>query len=55
MLNDKRILFDYVIQLTGNQQIYAILGGLHLLNATGQRIAETIRTLTTGFITDYRY
>jgi 7,8-dihydropterin-6-yl-methyl-4-(beta-D-ribofuranosyl)aminobenzene 5'-phosphate synthase len=32
----------YVGKLTGQRQIYAVLGGMHLLNATSERINQTI-------------
>lgn len=33
---------DYVSQLTGYKKIYAVIGGMHLLNANSIRIAKTI-------------
>ena len=33
---------DYVQHLTGGRPIYAVMGGLHLLSASSERIAQTI-------------
>ena len=34
---------DYVIKLTGCEKIYAVIGGMHLLNANHNRIENTIK------------
>jgi len=36
---------EYVSQLTGLQQIYAIIGGSHLVSASNQRLQQTINEL----------
>jgi 7,8-dihydropterin-6-yl-methyl-4-(beta-D-ribofuranosyl)aminobenzene 5'-phosphate synthase len=33
---------DYISKLTGRNEIYAVIGGMHLLNASQTRIAKTI-------------
>ena len=35
-------ILDYISQLTGYKQIYAVIGGMHLLNADKTRIENTI-------------
>ncbi len=35
---------DYINKLTGGKNIYAVIGGMHLLNANPARIANTIET-----------
>ena len=35
----------YVTALTGKQQIYAVLGGMHLMNVSEQRLARTLDAL----------
>jgi len=35
---------DYISKLTGEKSIYAVIGGMHLLNASPIRIASTIET-----------
>lgn len=35
---------DYITKLTGGKNIYAVVGGTHLLNANSVRIANTIKT-----------
>ena len=35
---------DYISKLTGDKNIYAVIGGMHLLNANQVRIANTIDT-----------
>ena len=35
-------MLEYIRQLTGGRPIHTLLGGLHLLNASSQRIAKTI-------------
>ena len=36
---------DYISKLTGYKKIYAVIGGMHLLNASQVRIANTIEAL----------
>ncbi len=38
-------ILDYISKLTGEKSIYAIIGGMHLLNASPIRITKTIETL----------
>ena len=33
---------DYAVKLTGKERIYSIIGGLHLLNSSQERIERTI-------------
>ena len=35
---------DYISKLTGQNEIYAVIGGMHLLNASQMRITNTIET-----------
>ena len=35
---------DYVTKLTDNKHIYAVIGGFHLLNASSERLEQTIET-----------
>jgi len=35
-------IIDYISQLTGQNEVYAVIGGMHLLNASSVRIANTI-------------
>ena len=36
---------DYIAELTGRDRIHAVLGGMHLVRATPQRLEETIKAL----------
>ena len=36
---------DYISNLTGQNKVYAVIGGMHLLNANQMRINKTIETL----------
>ena len=36
---------DYILKLTGEKRIYAVLGGMHLLHASSERIDMTIKAL----------
>ncbi len=36
---------DYIAELTGRDQVYAVLGGMHLLRATPQRLEATVAAL----------
>lgn len=36
---------DCITKLTGGKEIYALMGGMHLLNASQKRIVETIKVL----------
>ena len=36
---------DYIAELTGQVQVYAVLGGMHLVNATPQRLEATVAAL----------
>jgi 7,8-dihydropterin-6-yl-methyl-4-(beta-D-ribofuranosyl)aminobenzene 5'-phosphate synthase len=36
---------DYICALTGEEQVHALLGGMHLLNADEHRLEQTIRCL----------
>ena len=36
---------DYISNLTGQNKVYAVIGGMHLLNASQMRIENTIETL----------
>jgi 7,8-dihydropterin-6-yl-methyl-4-(beta-D-ribofuranosyl)aminobenzene 5'-phosphate synthase len=38
-------ILDYVAKLTGQNHIYAIIGGMHLLNASAERIERTIKEI----------
>jgi 7,8-dihydropterin-6-yl-methyl-4-(beta-D-ribofuranosyl)aminobenzene 5'-phosphate synthase len=38
-------IMDYVAKLTGRNEIYAVIGGMHLLNASPARIVKTIEAL----------
>jgi len=37
-------ILDYISKLTGQNEIYAVIGGMHLLNASQMRITNTIET-----------
>jgi len=41
---------DYVAKLSGDQRIYAVLGGMHLINATAQRIERTIKAFRRYYV-----
>ncbi len=36
---------DYIAHLTGQQKIYAVIGGMHLLHATSDRLQATLEAL----------
>ena len=36
-------ILDYISKLTGEKNIYAVIGGMHLLNASPTRIENTIK------------
>ena len=36
---------NYIAKLTGKDRIYGVIGGMHLLNASGERIEETAQAL----------
>jgi len=36
---------DYIVNLTGEKHIYAVLGGMHLLHASSERIDRTIEAI----------
>jgi len=36
-------ILDYISNLTGCEKIYAVIGGMHLLNASPKRITNTIK------------
>lgn len=38
-------ILDYISKLTGLRKVYALIGGMHLHNASPMRIANTIQTL----------
>ncbi len=38
-------VLDYVCKLTGSDSVYAVLGGMHLVNASGYRLAATVSAL----------
>lgn len=38
-------ILDYISKITGKNKIYAVIGGMHLLNASDIRIARTIEVL----------
>ncbi|MGA9378896.1 MAG: MBL fold metallo-hydrolase [Phormidium sp.] len=37
---------NYITQLTGKEKIYGVIGGMHLLNASRERLQVTAETLT---------
>ncbi|MBZ8179450.1 MBL fold metallo-hydrolase [Oscillatoria salina] len=36
---------NYITQLTGKEKIYAVMGGMHLINASRDRLQATVETL----------
>lgn len=36
---------DYIVKLTGEKRIYAVMGGMHLLHASSERIDRTIEAM----------
>ncbi|MCK5174029.1 MAG: MBL fold metallo-hydrolase, partial [Planctomycetes bacterium] len=36
---------DYIVRLTGEKRIYAVIGGTHLLHASAKRVQYTIEAL----------
>ena len=36
---------DYIAELTGRQQVYAVLGGMHLVRASAERLEATVEAL----------
>ena len=38
---------DYIVSLAGTKNIHAIIGGMHLLNASAHRLEETLKALHT--------
>lgn len=37
---------NYITKLTGKEKVYAVIGGMHLLNASKERLQATAETLT---------
>jgi len=38
-------ILDYISKITGKDKIYAVIGGMHLLNANQERITKTVEAL----------